>query len=265
MARTAQGAQLTEAHRAAQLAARAGSLRQLVDLWRVVDPLHLADTIETFARAAAILAGQGYEQSGVISARYYSLFRSVEIGVPGPPVRAERRPGVDVLASEIRGAALSGVITARRSGLTVPQAAQRGLVRAAGALGKLILNGGRRTIITATMADKQALGWARVTSGGACAFCKMLAARGPAYKSAKAADFESHGSCGCSAEVVFKGGDGPLQSDTYAAEWKAAQAAAQKDGTMSSGTSNDALNNFRRYLAGGATAGPSPVTEESGQ
>jgi hypothetical protein len=265
MARTAEGAALTQAHRAAQLAAQAGSLRQLVDLWRVVDPLDLSSTIETFARAAAILAGQGYEQSGAISARYYSLFRRVEIGAAGPAVLAAKRPGVDILAGEIRGAALSGIIEARRGGLSVPLASQRGLVRVAGALSKLILNGGRRTIITATVADPKALGWARVTGGGACAFCKMLASRGPVYKSARAADFESHGHCGCTSEVVYEGGDGPLQSTEYAKQWTEAQRVARQDGTSSAGTSNNALNNFRRYLAGEATAGPSPVTEESGQ
>jgi hypothetical protein len=255
MARTAQGAQLTEAHRAAQLAARAGSLRELVDMWRVVDPLNLSDTVGVFARAAAILAGQGYERSGVISARYYSLFRRVEIGAAGPEVRAAARPGVDMLAGELRGAALSGIITARRAGLSVPAAAQRGLVRVAGALGKLILNGGRRTIITAAQADPQALGWARVTASGACAFCKMLAARGPVYKTEKSADFESHGSCACASEVVYKGGDAPAQGEEYAKQWQQAQAAARSSGTGSTGTSNDQLNNFRRYLAGDSDAG----------
>lgn len=264
MARTAQGAQLTEAHRAAQLAARAGSLRQLVDLWRVVDPTNLSGTIETFARAAAILAGQGHDSSSAISARYYPLFRRVEIGNPGGRVGPAPRPAVEVLAGEIRGAALSGIITARRSGLDVPASAQRGLVRVAGVLGKLILAGGRRTIIAAVQADPQARGWARVAAGSACAFCKMLAARGPTYKTEKTADFSAHDACGCGTEVVYRGADDPPGSTEYAAEWQAAQAAARNSGTMSSGTSNDALNNFRRYLAGGATAGGPPVTEESG-
>jgi hypothetical protein len=264
MARTAEGARLTAAHRAAQLAARAGNLRELVRLWSVVDPTNLSSTIETFARAAAILAGQGYEHSGVIAARYYSLFRRVEIGAAGTAVRAAPRATVEALASEIRGAALSGILDARRGGLSVPAASQRGLVRVAGTVGKLILNGGRRTIITAAHTDKQALGWARVTGGSACAFCKMLASRGAVYKSEKSAEFETHGACGCTSEVVYRGSDGPLRSDAYAEEWQRAQAAARSDGTMSSGTSNNALNNYRRYLAGEATAGQPPVTEASG-
>ncbi len=250
MATTAQGTALTEAHRAAQLTARAGTLRELVDIWRVVDPLNLGDTIGIFARAAAILAGQGHDQSALIATRYYSLFRRVEIGAPGVAPRPAPRPALDVLVGEIRGAALSGIIEARRAGLTVPGAAQRGLVRVAGTIGKLILNGGRRTIITATQTDPQALGWARVTAGGACAFCKMLAARGPAYKSAKSADFESHGGCGCTSEVVFKGDSGSTQQAEYTQQWREAQADARATGTASTGTSNDGLNNFRRYLAG---------------
>lgn len=265
MARTAQGAALTEAHRAAQLAARAGSLRELVRLWAVVDPTNLGGTIDTFARAAAILAGQGYERSGAISARYYTLFRHVEIGAAGAIVRPAPRPSAEILAADVRGAALSGIIKARRAGLSVPDAAQAGLVRAVGSLGKLILNGGRRTIVTATQADPQAQGWARVTSGGACAFCKGLAAQGAHYKSAKSADFEAHDGCGCSPEIVYRGAKAPAQSAVYAAQWQAAQRSARQDGTSSTGTSNNALNNFRRYLAGGATAGVSPVTEGSGQ
>jgi hypothetical protein len=262
MARTARGAQLTKAHTAAQLAARAGSLSELVRLWRVVDPTNLAGTVDTFARAAAILAGQGSDRSGVLASRYYSLFRSVEIGAPAAAVRPAARIGIDVMASEIRGATLSGIIAARRGGLTVPAAAERGFVRVMGTVGKLILNGGRRTIIGAAETDRRALGFARVTSGDPCAFCRTLAGRGPVYKTEKSADFEAHGSCACSAEPVYPGFGPSGDAAKYRAEYAAAQRAAREDGTSSTGTSNNSLNNYRRYLAGGATAGT--PSEESG-
>jgi len=249
MARTRQGATLTEAHRAAQLAARAGSLRELIRLWAVVDPTNLSRTIDTFARAAAILAGDGEFRSAEISARYYPLFRRVEIGAAGSVVRPAARTSVDILASEIRGAALSGIIDARRGGLSVPAASQRGLVRVAGTLGKLILNGGRRTIIDAIHADPKALGYARVTSGDPCAFCRMLAGRGPVYKTEKSANFEPHGSCGCVGEPVYPGSKPVGDAAKYAAEYAEAQRVARQDGTASTGTSNDQLNNYRRYLA----------------
>jgi hypothetical protein len=264
MARTAQGAKLTQAHRAAQLAARAGSLSELVRLWRVVDPTNLKGTIDTFAHAAAILATGGERRSAEISANYYPLFRRVEIGAAGSLVRPAPSIGIEALAGDIRGAALSGILKARRGGLSVPLAADSGLVRVAATLGKLVLNGGRRTLITATENDKQALGYARVTSGDPCAFCRALAGRGAVYKTEKSADFEAHDGCACSPEALYRGSRPPGDSAKYAAEFKAAQVAARKDGTMSSGTSNDALNNYRRYLAGGATASPSPVTGEPG-
>lgn len=265
MARTVQGARLTEAHRAEQLAARAGSLSELIRLWSIVDPTNLKGTIDTFARAAAILAGDGELRSGMISARYYPLFRRVELGLPGAVVRPGPRTSLEIMTSEIRGAALSGIVEARRGGLSVPLAAQRGLVRVAGTIGKLILNGGRRTVMDAIRADPKALGYARVTGGDPCAFCRMLAGRGPVYKTEKSASFEPHGSCSCTGEPVYAGSKPVGDAAQYAAEFKAAQVAARENGTMSSGTSNDELNNYRRYLAGDkATASPSPVTEESG-
>ena len=266
MARTPAGTQLTEAHRAAQLAVRAGSLRNLVQLWRVVDPADLSGTIETFAQAAAILAGQGFDQSGVISARYYDLFRRAE-GVPGaaPAATAAARPALGVLAADVRGAALSGIIKARRAGLDLEAAKRNGFVRAAGVLGKLVLNGGRRTLLGIVERDGQALGWARVTSSDPCPFCRMLASRGPVYKSGRSADFETHDDCACTVETVYRRGyTGLTQAFTYEKEWNEAQRIARETGNGSTGTKNDALNNYRRYLAGTLTEGAPQGTEGSG-
>jgi hypothetical protein len=264
MARTAAGRQLTEAHQAAQLALRAGSLRRLVELWQLVDPVDLSGTINVFARAAAILTGQGVDQSAGLALNYYGLFRRAE-GVPGtaPAMRLPVRQTQEELAASLRGAGLKGIIDARRAGLGVEQSKSRGLIRVIGAVTKLILTGGRRAIITATEADRQALGFQRVTSGDPCAFCRMLASRGPAYKTEKSADFQAHDSCACSAEPFYRG-DGPSEQATeYARQWREAQQHARETDTGSKGTANDALNNFRRYLSGGGTADASPVTDGS--
>jgi hypothetical protein len=263
MAKTAAGAELTRAHHAAQLAVRAGSIANLVKLWRIVDPTDLRNTIDVFVEAAVLLAGSGFDESAGTAQRYYSLFRRVEGGArDNLPQRAPlRRPAAAALADELRGASLKGILTARRAGMSVEQAGERGFVRAAGALAKLVLAGGRRTILTMAGADRTALGWVRVTDGDPCAFCRMLAARGPVYKTQAGAEFVPHDGCGCSAEPFFRGSAPPEQAAEYARQWQAAQAQARSSGTMSEGTSNDALNNYRRYLAGGATAGVSPVTE----
>jgi hypothetical protein len=269
MASTVQAERLTDRQRAEQLAIRASSLRELVELWRTVDVTNLSGTIDNFARAAALLAGQGYRESAESSARYYRLFRTAE-GVPGaaPRISPARPPANSVLAGQLRGSALAGIINARRAGVSPQVAGTRGLARALGALAKLVLTGGRMTLMSAAEQDPQAIGWGRVASGGACAFCRALVGRGPKYKTERSANFESHDGCGCTAEPVFRGDADPEsgQATQYRKEFAAAQAWARESGTLSDGTSNDALNNYRRYLsAGKPTAGTTPVkTEESG-
>jgi len=255
VALTAAGAALTEAQQAAQLAARAGSLQGLLRLWQIVDVTDLAGTIDTFARAAALLAGEGFDQSALVAANYYPLFRRVEgIGSIGAIPRAPR-PSAEFMVGELRGSALKGIIDARKAGMTIEGAKSQGLVRVAGALTKLVLSGGRMTITNAVNADRKALGWARATSGDPCTFCRMLASRGPVYKSEKSADFEAHDHDACMPEPVYRGDPASVgvvaQSDQYLAEYHEAQAWARTSGTMSAGTSNNALNNYRRWLDNG--------------
>jgi hypothetical protein len=182
VALTAAGAALTDAHRAAQLAARAGSLQGLLRLWALVDVENLPGTINAFAQAAALLAGEGFDQSAAAAANYYALFRRVEgVGAIAVP-RASRLPA-EIMIGQLRGSALKGIIDGRKAGMTLQAAKQQGFVRVAGELTKLVLAGGRMTITGAVQHDRRALGWARSTSGEPCTFCRMLASRGPVYKS----------------------------------------------------------------------------------
>lgn len=248
MARTAEGAALTREHVAQQLALRAGSLRDLLALWRVVDPTDLSGTIGAFVRAAVILAGARYADSAGLAAGYYRLFRAAE-RVPGEatPVLAQALP-TEMVAAQIRGAALAGIIDSRRAGRSVEAASRDGFVRAAGALTKLILTGGRMTLLRSVAADRQAEGWQRVTSGSPCAFCAMVASRGPAYTSERTARFEAHDHCSCSAEPYYRGSKVLARNAELAEAWQAAQQQARDAGELRRGTSNDALNAFRRYL-----------------
>lgn len=264
MAETAAGTALSSAHRAAQLATQAGSLRNLVLLWRAVDATDLSGTIDSFVQAAVLLAGQGFESSAGLAARYYPLFRTVE-GITGaaPAIRLAQRLPTDYVAGQLRGAALSGIINARRAGQSVDLAQRNGLVKVMGTMGKLVLTGGRMTVTDAVQRDRKALGFARVTSGSPCPFCRALAARGPVYKTERSASFETHDHCNCSVEPSYDRSMTP-DAERFAAQYAAAQRWARENDTGSTGTGNNQLNNFRRYLAGGATAGASPVTEASG-
>lgn len=271
MATTTAGERLTSAHRAAQLAIRARSVAGLISLWRVVDPTQLADTIDVFTQAAVMLALDGHDESGALAARYFGMFRSAE-GIPGRTptgIIAPRPARLDVMA-DLRGAALKGIIDARKAGFSPTGAKRQGFIRVAGALVKQVLAGGRMTIINGTAADRQALGWQRVTSGTPCTFCRMVASRGVIYKSERSAGFEPHDGCGCVAEPFYRGDRPSEQAAEYKREYDAAQAWARDSGTMSSKTSNNALNNYRRWLANGkpdpgtGTATASPVTTPEG-
>ena|SRR5690606_1672483 len=84
--------------------------------------------------------------------------------------------------------------------------------RVGGAVGRSAmrhtLNAGREATRQAVMRDPAAWGWARVTDADPCDFCRMLAARGPVYKSAAAAGElrRYHDGCACSVVAVFRGG-----------------------------------------------------------
>lgn len=256
MATTAAGAALTVQHRAQQLAVRARNLQGLMQLWSVVNPADLKGTIDVFVQAAVLLAGQGFEQSAVLAGQYFGLFREAEevAGLARAVIAA--RPAAAVLANDLRGAALSGIIDGRRSGMSIEAASRNGLIKVSGTFVKQVLGGGRMTITGSIGADRRALGWTRVTSGDPCAFCRSLSARGATYKTEKSASFEPHDHCGCTPEPLYRGRALNLgsveQSREHEDEFKTAQEWARSSGTMSSGTSNDALNNYRRWVANGS-------------
>jgi hypothetical protein len=79
---------------------------------------------------------------------------------------------------------------------------------------QLVLNEGRRQMLSAVHADAEARGWARVPNEGACSFCLMLAIRagaGVLYTSRSSANFRAHtkqsngsgGDCRCGVEPVW--------------------------------------------------------------
>lgn len=256
MALSVLGADLTTAHRAAQLAVRARSIQGLMQLWRGVDPTRLAETIDVFSQAAALLAGHGFDESASAAVRYFESFRLAENAGGTAVAISAKRPPMTVIANDIRGAALKGIIDARRAGMSLTAASSNGLVRAIGTLSKHVLAGGRMTIIGSTDHDRKALGWARVTSTGACTFCRTLSSRGPTYKTEKSADFQAHDHCACAVEPIYRGDPKGIvavaQTAVHRDEYNTAQEWARSSGTMSEGTSNNALNNYRRWLANGS-------------
>lgn len=266
MAGTDAAARLTVEYRAEQLALRAGSIRNLMKLWKAVDPTRLGDTIDVFSHAAALLTSQGFDQSALLGEQYFTAFRGAE-GVRGavPRLGLPAKASLVETQGALRGSALSGIIRARRSGASVQLAADRGLVSVIGTMAKLVLAGGNNLVISGVHADKRATGWARITSSGACAFCKQLSSRGAVYRSDRSAGFEPHDHCACTAEPVYD--DTSLdQSAAHLDEYRTALAWARSTGNLPTGTKNNSLNAFRRWLAAGSpTPGQQGGTEDSGE
>lgn len=212
MARTAAGRELTGKHRQLQLRIRSGALRDFMRLW----PLWDGDerSFRRLIQASIPLLRQYHDVSAVTAASYYEAFRMAE-GVGGSPT-----PRV---AEFDAGAAEAGLyVTGQRmtrdaieAGQSAAEARKTALVRVSGSVTRHVLNGNRGTIVLSTAADNRAGGYGRVTSPNCCAFCAMIASRGPVF-SEDTADFQAHDHCACSGEPSYSGSDWPGK----AREWR---------------------------------------------
>jgi hypothetical protein len=207
MAVTAEGTQLTDEYRTGQLAIRARSLQDMLRIWPMLDLTSLASSVSSFSSAAAAMLLGYWSEAGLSTVGYVEEFRDAERARgPAPRFRPAPAPTAAEVAGLIRGSALTGIINARRAGANPDRAMANGLVKTLGQVGKLVLDGGRSTLLRASAVDPAAKGWERQASASACEFCDMLASRGPVYKSQKTSGFEAHPSCGCTAELVYARG-----------------------------------------------------------
>lgn len=68
---------------------------------------------------------------------------------------------------------------------------------------RVVSDQARETVIASSLADRQARGWKRLSSGGGdCAFCALLIGRGAVYR-ASSVKFGAHDHCDCVAAPVF--------------------------------------------------------------
>lgn len=242
MARTAEGAVLTRRHYVAQLAVRAATSSDVTTLWRGVDPTNLKGTFDPFARAATVLSHARHATSAGVAADYQERFRKAEQVGGRAAIKLASPLARGMALDTIRGAGLTGIINARKAGFSPQAAARNGLVKVLGATTRLVLGGGRDTVLESAAADERAKRWQRVTGIDPCAFCGMLAARGDAFLAEESAGFEAHDHCSCSPEVAYEGSAMPLTSQRLASQWETATAGLSGD---------DALNAFRASLTSG--------------
>lgn len=240
MARTPEGAQLTDAHRQIQQRISAATVRDLLRLWGVVNVADLRGTLTPFVSAGRAVVLNGGKASAAAAVRYYVAFRHVE-GIGGTAVVGHAPlPPDAVVHAALVGAGVSGIRNARARGASVQAAHENGFVKLSGSAAQLVAGVGRATLLDAIQSDPAAQGFQRVTDGAPCAFCAMIASRGLIAKDEASAGFEAHGHCGCTAEPAFEGTSIRPDNAQLAKAWQ-----DSTDGLR--GT--DALNAFRRHLS----------------
>lgn len=192
MATTTEGRRLTEQHRILQRRLAALTVAQMRQLWRLLDPENLPASSEDWLTATVAMIERNHAASAALSARYFVQFRQTEVRDG-----AFQLPPAPILNRE--QATTSLTVT----GISRVAQGKAAVDTAAAAAVRLVLNGGRGTLVDAVEADPVALGWIRVTDGDPCAFCALLASRGPTFKSRGSAGFQAHDSCACTAEPVY--------------------------------------------------------------
>ncbi len=245
MAATKTGRALTEQHRQAQLRIRAKALQDYTRLW----PVWEGDE-DSFIKLvlASIVLVKGYRLiSSQTAGNYFQSFRIAE-GAKGEALTKLADP---VDEGKVRAALFAtgqnAVKQSLEAGRPPEHAQQVALTRTSGAVSTQVLNGGRETLLGSVQDDKSALGWSRVTDSDPCAFCALLASRGPVYKSEQTADFQAHGECACNAEPVYsRDAHWPGRAREFHDLYNEATLEAHEEGELRRGTTNDLLNAFRR-------------------
>ena len=191
--------QLTQVHRRQQLALRKATMEQVEKVWPALDWADLDKTYPGFAAEVAALVSKNRNTSSGLAAAYLRAFRvasgrSGDVRIVVPPMDPQQ------FKVSLR---VTSLVAAKKSAaLLVPAdvAMTNALTQSAGAMARLVLNGGRETVNQTIRADDKATGWRRVLGGGGCDFCRLLAGR--VYPRDNA-DFEAHGKCGCTSEPVY--------------------------------------------------------------
>lgn len=197
-------------YRRIQALAAARLAQRVLQVWReLMNPAKVDEAWPAVRAALAPLVREAREQSAVFGRAAYLEARS-DAGVDnnftpeGPlPLLVDRlEKSLDVTGPVEFKKAIA-------AGKTPQQAMDAAAVRLVGSAQYLALEGGRQVMQRSIEADDRATGWSRVTDADPCAWCAMLASRGPVYKSAKTAGDPRkggdryHDHCGCQAWPAF--------------------------------------------------------------
>lgn len=235
MADTAAGATLTEQHRLAQLALRRGFLVEFLRLWPLLDIEELDESTASWLVAVTDLILQWRARSADRALTYYSAFRRAETGAALPDIDLYRNLGggnTNQIRTSLLVTGPIGFKSGIKRGLTVPRAQKFAFTAVSASASRHVLNGGRQQLVETAWKDEGSVGYSRVTDTDPCAFCAMLASRGPVYfsrataartteRSTKRGPGEKyHDDCGCTAEPSFsRTADWPARNREFEQLW----------------------------------------------
>jgi hypothetical protein len=234
-------------YRSAQIGLTRLLVRDVRGLRRLILPSRLRESVpdwlaamnavvEQYARTSALLAADFYDGQRE-AARVPGTF-TAPLSDPPPPEQTEaslRWATKDLWPRDLDDPATT---EAQRQPMDVRLSAAE--VKAEQVAQKLVTDTGRGTVREAVRQDRQATAWARSAARGACAFCKLLAARGAVYEK-DTADFRAHDGCHCGVVPVFRGQR--FELSPHAREWERIYR------EYAAGHSGDQLRLFRRALA----------------
>jgi hypothetical protein len=170
--------------------------------WATLDVANLRESLPVFQQLTAAIVRRYGLAAATLAVQFYRSQR-IAAGVTNPfTVRPASPPPVEQVAQTVDWATQP-----LWSAAPDTPAAQSNVIAGTE---RLVLDVGRQTVTDNAARDRHAKGWARITEPGACAFCLMLATRGPAYGK-HSADFLSHSSCRCHAEPVFTAYEPPAR------------------------------------------------------
>lgn len=186
--------QPTVEFRRAQLALRALTTRELLTLWKLLDPNDLDATFIPWAAAVTRLIAQRRQQSAALARAYITrLHPTTPTPAPTPPLP---------VAAVAVGLHVTGVYLVKRAmqtGTALQTAMNHAFTASTGSATRHVLDGGRDTIRTAVTRDPRAQGWTRVTAGG-CDWCQSQADGSVLPGSV---EMNAHDHCACTPEPVF--------------------------------------------------------------
>lgn len=248
MAATATGRALTDQHRVAQQRLGVNSVPLIRATWQMIDTSDLDGTVPEWLTVTTRVVQAQRDQSARLAGAYMQAFRAVEIDAPPVPVTLAAVPDEAVATSLLT----TGPYRLRHQlaiGTAVDMAVEQAIAASIAAAIRHILNGGRDTIHDTARDDPRSVGWMRVTGSSPCAWCAMIASRGPVYwtrataTAATAPAHRGHDACRCSIEPMYRDdSDWPASSRRWRDLW---------DESTRGLSGEDARRAFRRALEGG--------------